>query len=73
MQEAEDLIRSSDLSLPVSKERLISALVPRVGFTSYPWISRGLPLGASRFGGPADLPGGVEWPRVDGRPLLLMA
>lgn len=73
MHEAEGLIQSSDLSLPVSKERLIAALLPRVGFSSYPWVPRGLPLGASRFGGPADLPAGVNWPRVDGRPLLLLA
>src|SRR5688572_16098865 len=73
MQAAEELIRSSNLSLPVSKARLIAALVPRIGFSSYPWITRGLHLGASRFGGPADLPAGVDWPRVDGRPLLLMA
>src|SRR5688572_5680230 len=73
MQDAEELIRSSDLSLPVSKEKLIAALLPRVGFSSYPWIARGLPLGASRFGGPADLPAGVKWPRVHGRPMLLLA
>ena len=35
-------------------------------------MPRGLPLGASRFGGPADLPAGVDWPKIDGRPLLLM-
>ena len=73
MHEAEELIRSSDLSLPVSKEKLIAALLPRVGFSSYPWMARGLPPGASRFGGPADLPAGVEWPRVHGRPMLLLA
>ncbi len=73
MQEAEELIRSSDISLPVSKEKLIAALLPRVGFSSYPWMPRGLPLGASRFGGPADLPAGVDWPRVAGRPLMLLA
>jgi hypothetical protein len=73
MGDAEELIRSSDLPLPVSKERLLAALLPRVGFSSYPWMSRGLPLGASRFGGPADLPAGVSWPTVDGRPLLLLA
>jgi hypothetical protein len=73
MEEAERLIRSSNLSLPVSKAKLVAALVPRVGFSSYPWVARAMPLGASRFGGPADLPEGVEWLRVDGRPLLLMA
>jgi hypothetical protein len=73
MREAEELIRSSDLSLPVSKEKLVAALIPRVGFSSYPWMARGLPLGASRFGGPADLPAGVEWPRVRRRPMLLLA
>jgi hypothetical protein len=73
MHGAEALIRSSDLSLPVSKATLIEALVPRIGFSSYPWMARGLPMGASRFGGPADLPANVDWPRVDGRPLLLMA
>lgn len=73
MQRAEELIRSTDLPLPVSKARLLSALLPRVGFSSYPWMPRGLPLGASRFGGPADLPAGVDWPRVNGRPLLLLA
>ena len=51
MERAEELIRSQ---LPLSERRLIAALVPRVGFSSYPWIARGLPLGASRFGGPAD-------------------
>src|SRR5689334_20222138 len=73
MHKAEKVIRSSDLSLPVSKERLIAALLPRVGFSSYPWMARGLPLGASRFGGPADLPACMEWPRVHGRPMLLLA
>lgn len=73
MDEAEELIRGSELSLPVSKGTLIAALRPRVGLSSYPWLARGLPLGASRFGGPADLPAGVDWPRADGRPLLLMA
>jgi hypothetical protein len=73
MPSAEELIQSSELPLPVSKERLIAALVPRVGFSSYPWVSRGLPLGVSRFGGPADLPAAMQWPRVDGRPLLLLA
>src|ERR1043165_6952816 len=70
MERAEELIRSQ---LPLSERRLIAALVPRVGFSSYPWIARGLPLGASRFGGPADLPAGVDWPRGAGRPLLLLA
>lgn len=73
MDEAEQLIRETGLSLPVSKATLIAALLPRVGFSSYPWMARGLPLGASRFGGPADLPAGVHWPRANGRPLLLMA
>jgi hypothetical protein len=73
MERAEKLIRSSDISLPVSKAKLTMALLPRVGFTSYAWIARGLPLGASRFGGPADLPAGLKWPRADGRPLLLAA
>lgn len=73
MHAAEELIRSSDLSLTVSKEKLIAALLPRIGFSSYPWLSRRLPLGGSRFGGPADLPAGVEWPRARGRPLLLLA
>lgn len=73
MHEAAELIRSSDVSLPVSKRKLIAALLPRIGFSNYPWVPRGLPLGASRFGGPADLPAGLEWPRVDGRPLLLLA
>jgi hypothetical protein len=73
MDEAEQLIRETDLSLSVSKAILIAALLPRVGFSSYPWMARGLPLGASRFGGPADLPAGVDWPRANGRPLLLMA
>lgn len=73
VEPAEELIQASDLSLPVSKAILIAALIPRVGFSGYPWIARGLPLGASRFGGPADLPVGVDWPRAGGRPLLLMA
>ena len=73
MHEAEELIRSSERSWPVSKDKLVTALLPRVGFSSYPWVARGLPLGASRFGGPADLPAGVEWPRVHGRPMLLLA
>ena len=73
MHEAEELIRSSDPSLPASKEKLIAALLPRVGFSTYPWVARGLPPGASRFGGPADLPAGAEWPRVRRRPMLLLA
>ena len=74
MERAVAVIRSSDLSLPVSKRKLIAVLLPRVGFSSYPWMPRGLPLRASsRFGGPADLPVGVGWPIVDGRPLLLLA
>lgn len=73
MHEAEELIRSNNLSLPISNERLIAALLPRVGLTSYPWIPRALPLGASRFGGPADLPASVDWPTSNGRPLLLLA
>src|SRR6185437_16630465 len=73
MEPAEELILSSDRALPVSKERLVAALLPRVGFSSYPWVSRALPLGASRFGGPSDLPAGIDWPSVDGRPLLLLA
>jgi hypothetical protein len=73
MDGAEELIRASELSLPVPKATLIGALLPRVGFSSYPWMARGLPLGASRFGGPADLPAGVDWPRVQGRPMLLLA
>lgn len=71
-QPADELIRSCDLSLAVSKEKLIAALLPRVGFSSYPWVSRGLALGASRFGGPADLPADADWPKEDGRPLLLL-
>ena len=73
MHEAEELIRSKGLSLPASKEKLSAALLPRVGFSSYPWLARGLRPGASRFGGPADLPAGVEWPRAHGRPMLLLA
>ena len=73
MREAVQLIRSSRSPFPVPHEKLIAALKPRVGFTSLPWVPRGLPVGASRFGGPADLPAGVGWPTVDGRPLLLMA
>ena len=73
MHAAQELIRSTDLTLPVSKDRLIAALLPRVGLSSHPWMPRGLPLGASRFGGPADLPAGVDWPTAHGRPLLLLA
>ena len=73
MREAEGLIQSSDLSLPVSNAKLVKALVPQIGFSSYPWIPNAFQLGASRFGGPADLPPNVDWPHVDGRPLLLMA
>ena len=36
MEEAEELILSTDLQLPVSKQRLAKALVPRIGFSSYP-------------------------------------
>jgi hypothetical protein len=73
MHEAQELIRSSRLSLPVSKKLLTEALQPRVGLSSYPWMPQGLALGASRFGGPADLPVGVEWPTNEGRRLLLLA
>lgn len=73
MGDAEEVIRSSEVALPMPKDRLLAALRPRVGFTSYPWMSRGLSLGASRFGGPADLPPGIAWPKADGRPLLLLA
>lgn len=33
----------------------------------------GMPLGASRIGGPADLPPGMDWPRRDQGPLALIA
>ena len=73
MEDAEEVIRSSDLPLPLPERELLAALIPRVGLSSYSWMPRALPLGASRFGGPADLPVGKDWPLVDGRPLLLLA
>lgn len=73
MGDARTCIDSYGGALPVSKDRLIASLIPRVGFTSYPWVSRAMPLGASRFGGPVDLPTGVDWPSAEGRPLLLLA
>lgn len=32
-----------------------------------------IPVGASRLGGPADLPSGATWPRRDGRPMAMLA
>lgn len=46
-------------------EALEVAAVPCLALTTR--RGRQAPLGASRFGGAPDLPGGVEWPQEDGR------
>ena len=70
-EEAEQIIRASPLSGHAAE--LAAALRPRVDVSGLPWIGAALPLGASRFGGPADLPVGVDYPQHDSRPMLLLA
>ncbi|MEM1027821.1 MAG: DUF1963 domain-containing protein [Planctomycetota bacterium] len=71
METAANLIRDSDYAEHANA--LIESLIPKIGFTSYPWIEKYLPLGHSRFGGSADLPAGSTRPVVAGRPLPLLA
>lgn len=66
-----ELIHQS--SLAACADALVASLRPEIGLTSYPWVSSALPMGASRLGGPADLPRGMTWPHVDSKPLALLA
>jgi len=45
---------------------------PAIHLTPAPLEPDDLPMGASRLGGPADLPPGTEWPRREQRPLALL-
>lgn len=73
MQKVIDIIQQAAGSLPICADQLRASLLPRIGFSSYPWLPRAMPLGASRFGGPADLPPKIPYPTAHGRPLLLLA
>src|SRR5262249_19814963 len=58
-QRARDLLRELKLE---RRTALLPALQEQVWIRAMPAALSELPVGASRFGGPPDLPDGVEWP-----------
>lgn len=54
-------------------DALTELLRPAVLLTPTRVPEAGMPLGASRIGGPADLPPGMQWPRREEGPLALIA
>jgi uncharacterized protein YwqG len=55
------------------EEQLAGLLEPSIRIGVQPTGINDLPLGASRFGGLPDMPPGISWPRLDDRPLGLIA